>query len=172
MLFVGGFQHAPNLDAVRYFMGDIHPLLKRRIPSLDVFVVGSNPPDEIRAMASERVIVTGRVPDMGPWFDRCRMSIAPLRYGAGVKGKVLDSMSRGVPVVATSLAVEGLPVRDGEHVRIADTPEDFCSAVAGLHDDEALWRRLSERGLEMMAREFSAEAARGQLERLLLSLRS
>ncbi len=98
--------------------------------------------------------------DLQPWLDGCRVSVAPLRYGAGVKGKVNQAMAHGLPVVATACAVEGMHLRDGEDVLVADTPDTFAQAVLRLLDDDGLWTTLAERGRANVARHFSADAAR------------
>jgi glycosyltransferase involved in cell wall biosynthesis len=103
------------------------------------------------------VIVTGFVPDVAPYFRRCRLSVAPLRYGAGVKGKINMSLSHGVPVVATSLAVEGMYL-DGEAL-VADDAAAFADAVARLYGDEATWSRMSDAGLAHTQQHFSFAAA-------------
>jgi glycosyltransferase involved in cell wall biosynthesis len=99
------------------------------------------------------------VPDVDPFFAGCKLSVAPLRYGAGVKGKINQSLAHGLPVVATGLAVEGMHLVDGESALIADTAEEMSEAVIRLHQDPALWRRLSEGGLAVMERHFSFAAA-------------
>jgi len=103
------------------------------------------------------------VPDVTQFFNRCRLSVAPLRYGAGVKGKVNQSLAHGLPVVLTSVAAEGMFLVDGESALIADEPQAFADAVVRLYDDEALWNRLSARGLEVMEEHFSFAAARRAL---------
>jgi glycosyltransferase involved in cell wall biosynthesis len=101
-------------------------------------------------------------------MDGCRVSIAPLRYGAGVKGKVNMAMSCGLPVVATSAAVEGMHVRAGEDVLVADDPVAFAAHVVRLYRDEALWNTLSANGLANVERHFSFAAARAAVERLFV----
>jgi glycosyltransferase involved in cell wall biosynthesis len=110
-------------------------------------LVGASPPDEVRALASEDILVTGQVEDLRPWFDRARVLAAGIRYGAGVKGKVATAMSHGVPVVATTIAAEGMELEHERHVMIADDPADFARRIVELYRDEALWTRLSQAGL-------------------------
>jgi glycosyltransferase involved in cell wall biosynthesis len=100
-------------------------------------------------------------------MDGMRVSVAPLRFGAGVKGKVNLSMAHGQPVVATTCAVEGMHLRDGDDVLVADAPEAFADAVLRLYDDEALWSRLAANGLDNVRRHFSADAARDAVRRAL-----
>ena len=168
LVFVGGFQHPPNTDAVAWFVGEVFPHVRAELPDVRVHVIGSRVPEAIRALADERVIVHGYVEDILPYMDGCRVSIAPLRYGAGVKGKVNMAMSCGLPVVATSAAVEGMHVRVGEDVLVADDPVAFAANVVRLYRDEALWNTLSANGLANVERHFSFAAARAAVERLFV----
>ena len=166
IVFVGSFAHHPNIDAMAHFCERVLPLLRARIEDVKVTVIGPHVPDWLREASAEDFIVTGYVPEIEPYFDSCRVSIAPLRYGAGVKGKVLLSMGYGVPVVASSIAAEGIPVEDGRDVLIADSAEGFSNCVAELHTNQALWERVSVNGLKIVDRHFSAFAARTALSSL------
>jgi glycosyltransferase involved in cell wall biosynthesis len=172
MLFVGSFQHTPNLDAVGYFVEEIFPLIKKEVASARAYIIGGDPPSFVQALNSEDVIVTGYVPDLAPYFDNCLLSVAPLRFGAGVKGKVLTSLSHGVPVVGTSIAVEGLYLSDGQNVLVADDPAGFSKAVVTLYQDPILWNRLSKNGLGILSQHFSVEVARAALLELLAGIES
>lgn len=167
LVFVGGFRHPPNVDAVRWFVADVWSLLHARKPDLRFHCIGSDTPPEIAALGEyPGVIVHGHVADIGPYMDGCRIAIAPLRYGAGVKGKVNLSMAHGQPVVATGCAVEGMHVRDGIDALVADEPAAFADAILRLYDDEALWSALARNGLESVARHFSLDAARDTVHRV------
>ncbi len=170
LLFVGSFQHLPNVDAVNYFMDEIYPLIRRELSRVKIYIIGNDPQESIRSFCSEDVIVTDYVPDLGPYFNNCRLSIAPLRFGAGVKGKVLMSMSYGVPVVASSIAAEGLYLSDGKDLLVADSPSGFCDAVVKLYQDKTLWNSISKNGLEILSRYFSFKAVRANLLELLKSI--
>lgn len=167
LLFVGGFQHPPNTDAVLWFAGAILPLVLQRIPDLHLHVIGSKVTPEIQALASEHLVVHGFVDDIAPAMDSARISIAPLRYGAGVKGKVNMAMSYGLPVVATPMAVEGMHVRAGEDVLVASEAEAFADAIIELYNDESLWNRLSANGLANVQTHFSFDAAEKAIRRII-----
>jgi O-antigen biosynthesis protein len=167
ILFVGGFFHKPNTDAVIFFVNDILPLVRKSLPEALFYIVGANPTQEVHALESKGVIVTGHVSDISDYFNRCRVSVAPLRYGAGVKGKVNMSLSYGLPVVATSVAVEGMYLTNGMNVLIADEPRSFAQALTRLYGDEVLWERLSCNGLSNVSEHFSVAAAKQALERVL-----
>jgi glycosyltransferase involved in cell wall biosynthesis len=166
VLFIGGFNHPPNTDAVLYYVREILPQVERELGDIKTFIVGSKPPREIIDLASDTLIVTGHVPDVAPYFAHCRLSIAPLRYGAGVKGKINTSMCYGVPVVATPLAVEGMYLSDGEDVLVGDDAESFARCVVRLYRDADLWHRLARNGLLNIEKHFSTTAAKKVLEKI------
>jgi glycosyltransferase involved in cell wall biosynthesis len=166
LVFIGGFQHPPNADAVLWYAREVLPRVRERLPGVRTYIVGSKVPATIRSLAAPDFVVTGYVPDVSPFFTGCRLSIAPLRYGAGVKGKVNLALSYGLPVVGTSPAVEGMHLVPGEDALVADDPEAFASAIATLYRDEALWQRLSENGVANIRRHFSRAVAKAALEQL------
>ena len=166
LVFVGGFQHPPNIDAVCWFVREVMPLLRAGSAPL-LHVIGSKVPSEVLDLTADDVIVHGFVPDIAPFMDESRLSVAPLRYGAGVKGKVNMAMSYGLPVVATSMAVEGMHVRPGIDVMVADTPVDFAAAIERAYADAQLWQTLSDNGLVNVREHFSFDAARAALRRIL-----
>lgn len=167
LFFVGGFQHPPNSDAVQWFVARAWPLIQAAKPELKLHLIGSKTPPEIRVLASDQIIVHGFVQDIEPFLDGCRLSIAPLRYGAGVKGKVNLSMSYGCPVVATPVAVEGMHLRPGADVLVAEDGPGFAAAVLALYDDPNLWTALSDAGVANVTAHFSLDAARQVLKSLL-----
>jgi GT2 family glycosyltransferase len=165
--FVGGFRHAPNEDAVHYFVKEILPLIRASLPGVRLLVAGSHLPPRIERLASDDVLVLGRIPDVKTLLDACRVSIAPLRYGAGIKGKVTESMASGVPVVATPVAAEGMGLVDGEHVLVGSSPGEFARRVIEVYRNPDLWNRLSQNGRQHMRRHFSHESVRSVVRRVL-----
>jgi GT2 family glycosyltransferase/glycosyltransferase involved in cell wall biosynthesis len=163
-LFIGGFQHRPNTDAVLFFIKEIYPLVRDRLPDAKFYIIGDKAPPEIVALASDRIIVTGLQRNVRPFFDSVRLSVSPLRFGAGIKGKINQSMAFGVPVVATSIAVEGMNLVHREHVLVADEPQDFARALVELYESEELWKRLSRNGISRTQELYSTDAAREKLE--------
>jgi glycosyltransferase involved in cell wall biosynthesis len=172
MVFIGSFQHPPNVDGVLWYAREILPRLRERLPGVPTYVIGSDPPASIRALAADDFVVTGYAKDVAPYFTGCRISVSPLRYGAGVKGKVNLAMSYGLPVVATTPSVEGMHLDPGNDVLVADDPEAFAQAVARLYHDEALWQHLSAGGRENVRTHFSRDVARSALTRLIARLRA
>ena len=165
-LFIGGFQHPPNIDAVLFFLKQVYPLVSDRLGDAKFYIIGDKAPPEIVALATEKIIVAGLQRDVRLFFDSARLSVAPLRFGAGVKGKINQSMAFGVPVVATSLGVEGTDLRHREDIMIADEPEDFARALVELYESRELWNRLSENGVKKTRALYSVETARKKLEGL------
>ena len=165
-LFIGGFQHPPNTDAVLYFTEAIYPLVNEHLSDAKFYIIGEKPPPEVVALASENIIVTGLQTDVRPFFDSVKLSVAPLRFGAGVKGKINQSMAYGVPVIATSLAAEGMMLTDHEDILVAEAPEDFAHALVELYGSEELWNRLSENGIKQTMERYSVEAAQKRLSHL------
>jgi glycosyltransferase involved in cell wall biosynthesis len=163
VLFVGAFAHPPNTDAILWFCREVLPLVLREEPALCCSIIGADPPPRVRALASANVRVLGHVPDLEPYLDGCRLALAPLRYGAGVKGKISISLASGLPVVATPEAAEGMGLVHRESALIAATPAAFASALLEGYRDPALWHRLSEGGLAVMEPQFGFATARKAL---------
>jgi glycosyltransferase involved in cell wall biosynthesis len=157
LLFLGNLSHRPNADAVHFFVRDIFPLVKRSMPEVKFHIVGDNVPPEIAAYASEDVRVAGYLPDVGPLYRSCRLMVVPLRYGAGIKGKLGESMSYGLPVVTTSIGAEGFGLIDGNEVLIADEPQAFAGAVVRGYRQQDLWEGLAERGRLHIEKNFTPE---------------
>ncbi|MFK2900945.1 glycosyltransferase [Dyella jejuensis] len=167
MVFIGGFGHPPNVDAVNWLISDIYPRIRAARPDMALHLIGDIPEAERLKLSGEGVHIHGRVADIEPWMRGCRVALAPLRYGAGVKGKVNMAMSHGLPVVATSIAAEGMQLHHGDNILVGDDADSFASSVLRLYDDEALWLRLSDRGLDNIRQHFSFSAAREALRRAL-----
>jgi O-antigen biosynthesis protein len=167
VLFVGGFRHPPNVDAVKWYAQFVLPILHERAPDIVTRIVGSNMPNEIEALKQPGLEIVGFVEDIKPILRRARVSIAPLRYGAGVKGKVNEAMNFGIPVVATALAVEGMHMTSGHDCLVADDPEIFAEHVIALHTDPALWQRISGNAFASVEAHFSMASARDALLRIL-----
>ncbi len=167
LIFVGGFDHTPNVDAALWLAREIMPLVWRERPDVPLLIVGNVPPQEVRALACERITVTGFVPSLEPYYARSRVAVSPLRYGAGVKGKIVGSLRAAVPVVTTGVGNEGIRLRHGTEALIADDAAGIARAVLDLCADEALCRSLAAAGMEVLDRQFSEDRARSVLLDLL-----
>lgn len=145
-MFVGNFNHLPNHDAVSWWSHEIGPAVARQLPEARLRVVGNDPAGVAEKLASGKVDVVGWVPDTLPELHRARVSVAPLRYGSGMKGKVGEALAAGLPTVVTSMAAEGMQLEHEVHVLVADDAAGFAAAVARLHEDRELWERLRDNG--------------------------
>jgi GT2 family glycosyltransferase/glycosyltransferase involved in cell wall biosynthesis len=172
LVFIGGFQHPPNTDAVLWYAHEVMPHVRAALPGVVTYIVGSNVPANVRALAAEDFVVTGYVPDVTPYFMGCRVSIAPLRYGAGVKGKINLAMSYGLPVVATTPSIEGMSLVPERDILVADDAKDFADAIVRLYYDEALWNQLAAGGRENIRTYFSRDVARSTITRLIAFART
>lgn len=171
VLFVGTYQHPPNADAAIFFARKVWPLVRAQLPEARFLVVGSAVTPEVEALgAEEGVEVVGFVQDLDALMSQVRVSVAPLRYGAGLKGKMASALQSGLPTVATRIAAEGTALIDGRDILIADTPEEMAAAVVRLYSDDALWLALAANGFDFVRREYSLEANEERVSELLLSL--
>jgi glycosyltransferase involved in cell wall biosynthesis len=168
LLFVGGFNHTPNVDAVLWFVTEIFPVISARLPDVFFYVVGSNPPPQLLALHGERVRVLGFVDDqrLNSLYDEVRMVVVPLRFGAGVKGKVVEAIHKGVPLVSTSIGLEGIP-GVGACLAGVDTAGDFATRVATLYADASALEQLSAAQCAYAVDHLSEAAAKAKLCDLL-----
>ncbi len=160
VLFVGGFPHAPNVDAALFIATEIMPLVWRRRPNARLVLVGYAPPPEVQALASARIEVTGQVPRIEPFMARARLMLAALRYGAGVKGKTVEALRLGVPVVATAIGAEGIGIEPGRDAVLAADAQGLADAVLLLLGDPDRCAALSAAGAALVRRQFSHARAR------------
>jgi glycosyltransferase involved in cell wall biosynthesis len=167
ILFVGGFQHPPNTDAAVSLVKEVMPAVWRELGDVRVTIVGSHPPPDVQALASPRVDVTGWVEDLQPLLDGARLMVAPLRYGAGMKGKITQALSVGLPVVTTPIGAEGLENEDEDCMLIAEDPQELAAHVIQAYRDDELWRRLSHAGQELIVERCSTEVVSERLGTLL-----
>ncbi|MET0331114.1 MAG: glycosyltransferase [Dyella sp.] len=167
LVFIGGWGHPPNADAIRWIAEEILPALRAAIPDICVHILGDMPENVRQELRRPGLELHGRVPDLSPWMDRCLASIAPLRFGAGVKGKINMAMSYGLPVIATPLAVEGMFLKHGRDVLLAESPLETAAAVAQLSAQESYWLLISEASLLNIRQHFSIDAARRVLHAAL-----
>jgi glycosyltransferase involved in cell wall biosynthesis len=171
VVFLGGYQHAPNVDAVHFFFREILPTLRRELPRLRVTVAGSDTPPEIFAYhdPSRSVFVPGYVPDHRRLLRSHRVGIAPLRYGAGVKGKIYEYLACDLPCVTTTVGAEGMGLVDGVNALLRNEPSAFAEAIAHLHGDDCLWERLRSHGKALVRAHVSPAAVNRSLSEALNS---
>ncbi len=165
LLFVGS-THPPNVDAISFFDDTLCELLKRRLPGVRLTVAGEAS-RKVKPKNSRELELVGFVPDLSSLYASRRVFVAPLRYGAGIKGKVLEAMSFGLPVVTTTIGAEGIAISNGVSGFIADTPEEFADAVQRIYTDEALWASVREEARRIIARDYSEQAFIGHVRELV-----
>ena len=167
--FVGGFAHAPNVDAIRYFLDEVWPTIYRSDSELRFEIAGPGLPDDISRSLPTGVCYKGQIADLEGWLGKLRLTVAPLRYGAGAKGKVASSIVNGVPVVGTRVAFEGMGL--GLDATIAaDAPESMAREIVRLHSDKTAWEALSKGALAFATANLSLEAGQMRFSELLAAL--
>ena len=163
LLFIGTFTHEPNVDGVLWFVQEVWPLIRAAHPDTRLRIVGGNPPPPIQSLNGNGIEVMGYVPDTLPFLLEAWVSVAPLRFGAGMKGKVGEAMAAGLPVVTTSFGAEGFGLTPGAHLLVANAPVMFAEAVSKLIGDNELRRRLGGAGHAFIASHYSPDAVANQL---------
>ena len=155
--FLGSYNHPPNEEAVVYFATEIMPELRRRLPGVKFHIYGSNAPKSLNALAEDDIVIAGFVNDVAEVYNSCRVFVAPLRSGAGIKGKVIGALAAGAPSVVSPLAAEGIGLSAGSEALVAETAEDWVRHIVSLYEDEARWNEMSKRALTFVRRNFSFE---------------
>ncbi len=171
MGFIGGFRHVPNVDALNFFLREIWPAIAAAVPEAEFLVVGADLPQEVQQGMPPGARYLGPLADIRPWFDSLRLTVAPLRYGAGAKGKVASSLAHGVPCVLTRIAAEGMGLTSEREALIADDPRSFAEAVIRLYTDCDLWQRLSISGVAFAREELSQAQGLRRLREMLSAIR-
>lgn len=170
IVFIGGYQHTPNVDAVTYFAQNIWPMVHKVLPDVRFIIAGSNMPASFWNLNGNNIVPIGYIEDLSNLFDNIRLSVAPLRYGAGIKGKIVSSLSFGVPCIATPIAAEGMGLEHGKEILIADTEIKFAEYVIKAYQDRELWYLLSNNGIKAVREKYSIESARKKWEEIFEEL--
>ncbi len=168
VLFVGNFRHPPNQDGLQWFLEAIWPVIHAQRSELVLNIVGASAPENLIKI-SERMNVCfhGHVPDIERHIDNARINIAPLRYGAGAKGKISQALASGLPTIATTVASDGMQLADKESILLADDAEAFANAILALYEDESLWNQLSKNGYGIAGTFFSELAVAQEIKSML-----
>lgn len=167
VVFNGILDYRPNLDAAHHLADDVWPRVLARIPDARLTIVGRGHPRDIARLRRPGVVVTGEVPDVRPYLDRAAVVAVPVRIGGGTRLKVVEGLAAGRAMVSTALGCEGVRVRAGEHLLVADDAGAFADAVVRLFEDPALGRALGAAGRRLVEREYSWDLAAGRLDALL-----
>jgi len=166
LLFLGSFSNLANRDALDWFLGRVWPKIRERLPEVEMHLAGSSMPDSFRSLGNG-IVGMGRADDLALIHAQHRVFVSPVRYGTGIKTKNLAALSHGIPVVTTTIGAEGLNLRDGETVSIADDEESFAEAVVRLYQDDRLWRKQAKAAREHIQQQFSPEKLMAGLGRLI-----
>jgi len=170
LLFTGNYDYPPNLDAALRLVRDIFPRVKQVVPEARLYLAGGNPPERLRAYACESIAITGRVPDLRPYFESTLLYASPLRMGAGIKNKILETLAMQTPVVASPLSCDGIPVRDGEHVLLATDDDAFVEQILLLLRTPHLRATLAENGRRLVEEQFTWQRVADLYEELYLRI--
>jgi glycosyltransferase involved in cell wall biosynthesis len=166
LLFAGSMDYSANIDAVVWFVDNMWLELRRQHPAMSFAIVGRDPTPVVRALAHDRVNVTGTVPDVRPYYSGALAAVVPLRIGSGTRLKILEAMAAGIPVISTKLGAEGLDLEDGTHLLLADSAREMIAAVNRLASSPELWLHLSRSGREVVSRLYDWRALTEDLYRI------
>ncbi len=167
ILFVAHFDHDANVDGIVHFCSQVLPLVRRELPDVRLRIIGHSPPEEVRRLAGPGVEVLGYVPDIATAYESSDVAIAPMRYGGGLKGKIAEAMSYGLPVITNSVCLVGFDLSPNKDVLVGDSPEEFARAVVKVLLDQSLYRNVSANALGYIATHFADEVVAQMLEDLL-----
>ena len=165
LLFLGNFAYPPNQDAAKHLIQVVLPGVRDVMPAARLQLVGVNPPGWLRELANDHIEVTGAVPDVTPYLARATVFVCPLRFGAGLKNKVLEALAMGIPIVATPLSVDGIDVRHGESAFISPLAQ-FAESTIALLNDVPLRERMAKGGRALIESQYSWARAASSYEQL------
>lgn len=165
--FLGNYRHFPNISAVKFFIEKVMPLLKKEIPDVRFLIYGSNVPEDFKELEGNNVVVKGYVKTLDELFKNVKVFVAPLLSGAGIKGKVLEALSYGVPCVLSPIAAEGIGIRNGFEAFIAEKPEEYVEYIVKLYTDKKTWEEISNNAFKFVKSEYSFEKAKKLVRKAL-----
>jgi glycosyltransferase involved in cell wall biosynthesis len=167
LVTLGTLHYPPNADGIRWFLTEVFPRVRQELPGASLTVIGKNPPPDFLRMAEEKtngLQVTGYVDDLEPYLEKAAAMVVPLRAGGGMRVRILEAFARGMPVVTTSIGLEGIDARSGEEVLVADDPQDFARAVLRLLREKELREKLSAQGRSLAVSHYDWKVVLNQME--------
>lgn len=170
VLFIGGYNHTPNADAAKWLCREIMPIVWKTMPNAHLHLLGSNPSEEVLSLANDRISVPGYIPDVTEYFLKSRVFVAPLRFGAGIKGKIGQALSFALPCVITDIAAEGFGLESERDCLIANDAQAFATAMLRLLSDRGLWERISSSSSRALA-PFGTRAVKPRVVSMLKQLK-
>ncbi|MGQ9778133.1 MAG: glycosyltransferase, partial [Thermodesulfobacteriota bacterium] len=167
ILFVGTMWYEPNADAIKFFIHQVFPLIKREINDVILLIIGDGAAKEVLKYSRDPAIkIVNYVDDIRPYFEESKVFIAPIRMGSGTRLKILTAMAMGLPVVSTRIGCEGLEVDNGVNIMIADEPLDMKENIVKILRDEGLRQTIAQKGRELVEKKYSLNAFMGQLNKI------
>jgi len=173
ILTMGTLYYPPNADGIRWFIQQVFPLIRQKIPDARLTIIGKNPPKDFLKLADDKesgIVTTGFVPELDPYFADSALTVVPVRAGGGMRVRILEAFARAAPVVTTSIGLEGIDACPGEDVLVADNPEDFAKAVIDLLQDKVLQQRLSTNGRRLVEKKYDWQVVLQELDQVYQAL--
>lgn len=172
IVFTGAMNYVPNYDGIGWFVEAVLPKIAAKVPDVKLYVVGKEPPPQIQKLASQQVVVTGRVDDVRPYVDRCAAYVVPLRMGGGTRLKVVEAMAMRRPMVSTRIGAEGIEVEHGKTVLFGDTPDEFAEQTVKLLQEPALQKKLSHAAYALMQEKYEWSVIGKRLDAVYATLQA
>lgn len=169
ILTLGTLHYPPNADGIRWFAREVFPLIKQHVPDATLTIIGKNPPPDFLQMAEndpEEIFVTGYVPELEPYLQKAALVVVPVRAGSGMRVRILEAFAQAMPVITTTIGLEGICARNGEEVLVADTVEEFASATVRVLQDPELQNKLSEKGRNLAISVYDWRSALSKLDQI------
>jgi glycosyltransferase involved in cell wall biosynthesis len=170
IVYVGGFSHHPNILSAKILINEIFPKVKAEVPDAELYIIGNSLPPEISNAKIDGVKITGFVQDLSPYYNSAKVAAAPIVVKGGIKGKIIEALNYCTPVVASSLGIEGMDLKDGEDILIADASDDFAKKIVNLFKDKDLWNRISTNGKHHFLEHNSSSLVESILRAFLTSI--
>jgi glycosyltransferase involved in cell wall biosynthesis len=173
ILTMGTLYYPPNADGIRWFIQQVLPLVRQKLPGVKLTIVGKNPPKDFLRLAADEasgIVTNGFVPDLDPYFAGSAVTVVPVRAGGGMRVRILEAFARAAPVVTTTVGLEGIDACPGEDVLVADSPEEFAGSVIKLMQDKELQQKLSTNGRRLVEEKYDWQVVLGELDRVYQGL--
>jgi polysaccharide biosynthesis protein PslH len=173
ILTMGTLYYPPNADGIRWFIQQVFPLVRQKLPGAKLTIIGKGPPKDFWKLAADEtsgIVTTGFVPELDPYFAGSAVTVVPVRAGGGMRVRILEAFSRAAPVVTTTVGLEGIGACPGEDVLVADSPEDFARSLIDLLQDRELQQKLSTNGRQLVEEKYDWQVVLGELDRVYQDL--
>lgn len=173
ILTMGTLYYPPNADGIRWFIQQVFPLIRQKLPGVKLTIIGKNPPKDFQKLAADEtsgIVTTGFVPELDPYFAQSAVSVVPVRAGGGMRVRILEMFARAAPVVTTTVGLEGIDACPGEDVLVEDSPEEFAKSVINLLQDHDLQKKLSANGRSLVEKKYDWQVVLGELDKVYQGL--